>query len=211
MKRCIIVGAGEFDGFLHDIKDDDFIIAADGGVNFLDTDNIKADIYIGDFDSAVSKPEEKVISLNTVKDTTDMFEACELAYKLGYSEIIIYAGLGKRLSHTMANISLLEYFTKKNIKISLVSKKIQVYVTSDSLKLNFKKRSYVSVFSLSDVSDGVSIKKLRYELSNEKLRREFAVGVSNENMLFNGEISTECEIIVKEGLLLVVVEDYKWD
>ena len=56
----------------------------------------------------------------------------------------------------------------------------------------------ISVFSLSDISEGVSIKGLKYGLENADLTNLFPLGVSNE---FCGKPS---EITVKSGLLLII-------
>ncbi len=49
--RCIIVGAGDFFGIPLTIRNDDYIIAADGGYENLKGLNIRPDLLVGDFDS----------------------------------------------------------------------------------------------------------------------------------------------------------------
>ena len=51
MGDCYIIGAGDFCENALDVKDDDFVIAADGGYRYLDKIGIKPDLYMGDFDS----------------------------------------------------------------------------------------------------------------------------------------------------------------
>ena len=50
MKKCYIVGAGEFYGSIHPCEDD-MVIAADGGVMHLLSLGIIPDVIVGDFDS----------------------------------------------------------------------------------------------------------------------------------------------------------------
>ena len=74
----------------------------------------------------------------------------------------------------------------------------------DSKKLsNFviprEKNSYLSVFSLSEESVGVSISGAKYPLQNHTLTRNFPLGVSNEFKQKNTVIS------IKDGILLIVI------
>ncbi len=59
----------------------------------------------------------------------------------------------------------------------------------------------LSVFSLSEVSKGVSLKGLMYNLEDGELKNDFPLGISNEFI-----IDEEAVITVKEGTLLIVLE-----
>ena len=59
---------------------------------------------------------------------------------------------------------------------------------------------YLSVFSLSEVSRGVTLKGLMYTLEKGELRNDFPLGVSNEFI-----IDEEAEITVEDGTLLITV------
>ena len=58
----------------------------------------------------------------------------------------------------------------------------------------------LSVFSLSDVSKGVTLKGLMYNMSSANLTSDFPLGVSNEFI-----IDEEAEITVEDGTLLITV------
>ena len=66
-----------------------------------------------------------------------------------------------------------------------------------SLEISNNNIGYVSVFSLSEVSDSVTIKGLKYELEDERLNNAFPLGVSNE---FVGK---PAYIDVRNGTLLI--------
>ena len=51
MPVCWIVGAGEFDATRFAPAPGDFVIAADGGLKYLDALGVKPDLVLGDFDS----------------------------------------------------------------------------------------------------------------------------------------------------------------
>ncbi|BAL00293.1 putative thiamine pyrophosphokinase [Oscillibacter valericigenes Sjm18-20] len=197
---CYIVGAGENYGLDFTPRPDDYVIAADGGLLYLEQAGITADLVIGDFDTLHCKPDHpNVITLNTEKDDTDTFAAAREGVKKGYHIFHLYCGTGGRPEHTFANIQLLAHLAQKNMKGFLVDKaRIITAITNGSMKFHQHSKGYVSVFSHSDSSAGVFLKGLKYELDNATLTNTFPIGVSNE---FIGKEST---ITVKTGTLLVV-------
>ena len=74
-------------------------------------------------------------------------------------------------------------------------------MTDGGVALNGKKGKYVSVFSLSDVSEGVRLKNLKYELEDYRLTASFPLGVSNEFTENTAQIS------VRKGTLAVYYQE----
>ena len=190
---CHCFGAGDFFGLSHNVGENDIVIAADGGLNAVKESGLFPSYIIGDFDSLGKVPGEKNTTvLPAVKDTTDMFEAIELGVKKGARKFHIYGGTGGRLDHTLANFQLLKYFSEENVQLFIYGDGFALTaVTNGKISLSGKKGSYVSVFSLSDISKGVTLKNLRYELDNCKLTNAFPLGVSNEFTDNTAEISVE--------------------
>lgn len=56
-KICYVIGAGENYGLDFCPKPDDYVIAADGGLKYLEQCNIKPDLVIGDFDTLKYTPQ----------------------------------------------------------------------------------------------------------------------------------------------------------
>ncbi len=197
---CYIVGAGKNYGLNFTRRSDDLIIAADGGLIYLDESSINADFIIGDFDSLDSIPtSENVIRLRTEKDETDMFAAVSHGIKMGYECFHIYCGTGNRTDHTIANIQLLSYLAERNMKGFLFDESVVYTAIKDgSLTFESDKMGIVSVFSLSDISEGVNLEGLKYRLDNANVKNSVSIGVSNE---FIGKKS---KISVKKGTLLIV-------
>lgn len=50
-KICYVIGAGENYGLDFRPEPDDYVVAADGGLKYLEENNIEADLVIGDFDT----------------------------------------------------------------------------------------------------------------------------------------------------------------
>ena len=116
--RCIMMCAGEYHPMEIRVRPDDFVIAVDGGLSGLIRQGIRPDFLLGDFDSLrpgdteIMKRyremgESSFLQLPVEKDDTDTMAAAKLGIEKGYTEFLIYGGLGARLDHTMANIQTL--------------------------------------------------------------------------------------------------------
>ena len=198
---CYIIGAG--DVIATDVKADknDYIICADGGYKYKDLLGRECDIVVGDFDSLGSVPEtENKIVAPTEKDETDMMLAVNLGFEKGYRIFVIFGALGgARNDHSVANIQLLHYITSKGAKGTLYhGDEVFTAFSKGTLTLSADLKGYVSVFSLSDESRGVTIENLKYTLDKATLYSYMPIGVSNE---FIGKAA---RITVEDGSLLVV-------
>ncbi|MBQ7834546.1 MAG: thiamine diphosphokinase [Ruminiclostridium sp.] len=198
-KVCHLVGAGDFFGFNTQISPDDTVIAVDGGYRILNDKGIVPDYVVGDFDSLGIVPDgENVTVLPSEKDVTDMFTAINLGIEKGCVWFHIYGGTGGRLDHTLANFQLLRYFAEKGVTLMIYGDGfVLTAVRNGGITLFGEKGSYVSVFSLTDASEGVCLKNLKYELENYTLTSLFPLGVSNE---FTDKAA---EISVGNGVLAV--------
>ena len=199
MSDCYIVGAGDFNEKTLDITDGDIVIAADGGYEYLDKIGIKPDIYMGDFDSA-PKPQTNadIEVFKCEKDDTDTLLAVKHGFELGFKSFKIYGGCGGRADHTFSNIQTLAYIVSRGGRAMLFGTSEVYTVTDSEVSFGGDMKGKISVFSLSDKAEGVSIKGLKYELEDSVLTNLFPLGVSNE---FIGKPS---EISVKNGLLLII-------
>ncbi len=192
-KICHLVGAGEFFGLNEKIRPGDMVIAVDGGYRELERLCVKPDFIVGDFDSLGAVPHgENVTVLPCEKDVTDMFTAVNIGIEKGCGLFYIYGGTGGRLDHTIANIQLLKYFAEKGVSLVFYGDGFAVAaVRNGSMTLSGKNGGYVSVFSLSDSSQGVTLRGLKYGLENHTLTSAFPLGVSNEFTEKTAEISVE--------------------
>lgn len=193
MNVCRIVGAGECKKLDFQKIGDDLIIAADGGCAYLEKYGIKPDIIIGDFDSLGRVPEgDEVIKLNTEKDITDMHAAVDIGLEKGYVEFHFYGACGGRIDHTLANIQLVAHLAQKNIKAYIHDDKTVITaLCNGTLRFAPKYKGYISVFSHSDKCLGVYLKGLKYTLENAVLNNAFPLGVSNEFLGNDSEITVE--------------------
>lgn len=197
------------------IKKDIYLIAADGGLDFLLKNKMKPDFFIGDMDSFTGEydvPEKtdaedhdfaniphEIVPVE--KDDTDMGLAVANAYEKGYREILLYGACGgARVSHTLANIQLMSCYAKKDCQIRMMGDGIRMEILwKGCKKFSAAMKGNLSVICLTDKAEGVVIRGLKCEYEG-RLISDHALGVSNS---FIGQ---DAEISVQEGTLLLVYE-----
>lgn len=211
MKTCIVIGAGTFSLKHIDVGDDDFCIAVDGGYGYCRQLDIKPDFIIGDMDSlpenlqdeiekiSVEEPE-RVVRLCPEKDDTDMLAALRIGMEKGYKNYRIYGALGGRMEHSIANIQCLCYLKNNGAEGAILEEGLTITVIKDE-KVSFgnRKEGYLSLFSLGERAEGVTITGMKYPLNHALVTNDYPIGISNE---FIGE---EGVVEVKKGMLLVIL------
>lgn len=209
MGRCIIIGAGDFSKDFLCIHKDDFVIAADGGYEYLKELGIIPDVWIGDMDSTgqyTKMPDcenVKVIKLAREKDDTDTLAAIRLGLQEGYREFALHGMLGGRLDHTFANISCLQFLKKQGSSGILYGlDTIVLLLENQTIEFEDALWGMLSVFAWEKEACGVTERGLLYQIEDAVLTPEFPIGVSNE---LTGE---KASISVKNGnLLLCIIPD----
>lgn len=197
-KTCVVIGAGPVRNL--SVPADAFVICADGGLAAAANFNVTPDLIVGDFDSLGIVPKgDNVVVYPVEKDVTDSFIAIEEGLKRGFDRFVFYGCVGGRLDHTLANIQHLQYLAKHGAQGMLVGDKETLTVIKDAaVHFDAKRKGGVSVFSLSEKSEGVTIEGLFYEAKDIPLTNGFPLGVSNH---FIGKPAT---VSVKNGVLLIV-------
>ena len=208
MKKCIIISAGDFLEESIIKKEFDLLIVADGGYhNFLKLRNLDIndiDVLIGDFDSLDIKKiklssNTKIITLNPIKNDTDIVDACKYGLNMGYNEFYIYGALGGRIEHSIANIGVLSYLKDNMANGYLIdNKKIIRVLKNECITLDETLKGYISIFSMYEKSSGVTLKNLKYELNDYSISENYPIGIDNEF------IDKEAFIEVKNGKLLLI-------
>ena len=201
MGKCIIFCAAEFDALAEPVRQDDFILAADGGLRHLKKLNLQPHGILGDFDSLGYVPDSALV-FPVEKDDTDAMLAVRAGLDRGYREFVIYGGLdGPRLDHTMANFQTLQFLAEHDASGYLVGRDhIVTVVRCGMLEFADAAEGIVSVFCMGKDARGVEIRGLHYPLENGVLTAGFPLGVSNH---FIGQTA---KISVADGSLLVI-----WD
>ena len=213
-KVCWIVGAGPCSGLENEgftPAAGDYIIAADGGLRYLEAIGVKPDLIVGDFDTLGYEPEyENVVKLQVMKDWTDTFVSMEKGMERGYKTFVFFGCLGGKLEHTVANLQHLVWLAERGCRGWMTDGRVWASAIcggtpacgAKSARLTFplRQEGMVSVFAMGGPAEGVAISGLKYGLQDGELSSSFPLGVSNE---FTGE---KGEIGVRKGTLLIMAE-----
>lgn len=184
------------------------ILAADSGMEFLYRLKIQPDIIVGDFDSVDpevldyyrSQEQIDICALPTEKDDTDMEAAIREAISRGAKKITLIGATGNRLDHELGNIALLGAGLENGVKIEILDpyNKIRMIDAPITIRRSEQYGKYVSLIPFSDAVTGVTLKGMKYPLTDCTLGRFCTLGVSNEI------VENEAEIALSGGKLLVI-------
>ena len=204
MKRCIIFSAGSYYGLRIRPEKEDLVLAADGGYHACLQAGLKPDILLGDFDST-QRPDTTcpVISYPAEKDDTDTMLAIRTALAKGHTEIHIFGGTGgERMDHTLANIQALSFIARAGGHGFLYDKNaVFTVLCNGTVHIpRMADNGTLSVFSLSDTAENVTIKGAKYSMKDGRLDRHFPLGISNSI------VEKAAAVSVKNGSLLIGVE-----
>lgn len=182
----------------------EFVIACDYGYAHALSAGIRPDLVLGDFDS-YHDPLPLGLQIKTVpveKDDTDSMLAIREALERGYKKIIISGGLGGRIDHEISNFAALAFAAERGANCYLVDEHHQIFaVRNTTCRISRGNWTGISIFSFNDIAAGVTLKGLKYPLTDGTLTNSFPLGVSNS---FTADTA---EITVKDGTLLIVLTD----
>jgi thiamine pyrophosphokinase len=159
------------------------IISCDGASDFLKRNNLTPDYITGDLDSVSQKTlshfKQKKVKIKKVydQDFTDFEKALRLAVSKKFKNIFVAGFSGKRLDHTLSNLSILKRYCRK-AKIKVYDDTFVMICIYKSIEFNYKKGQVVSLLAL-PAARGIKTKGLKWELENESLELGVREGVSN--------------------------------
>ena len=201
MARFVVFCAGGFEHLLEPMGQEDYLLAADGGLTHIQNLGLTPDEILGDFDSLGYVPQgAKVYPVE--KDDTDAMLAARRGLELGFREFWFYGSLdGPRLDHTVSNFQTLQYLADRGAGGWLIGNShIVTVVKNGEIRFPAEAKGIVSVFCMGADARGVTIEGLHYGLEKGTLTAGFPLGVSNH---FTGKPAA---VRVEEGSLLVIYE-----
>lgn len=211
--RCIVIGAApcseeEICFIKSQVKQNDFIICADGGFDKCRALNIRPNAVYGDLDSIKDKSlisdKTKVVKFPVEKDFTDTFYCVKEGIKAGFKEIELLGCIGGRLDHTQANLQILYYACIQRIKAVLKDRKQDIFMLKGQGSIILGKAGQiVSVFPFGCEYCNVSYKGMKYPLKKGSIYSGSTLGVSNEL------ICEQAEITVHEGTAIIIVSKFQ--
>lgn len=191
MKRAVIFVNGNLSDLSQAqdiITDEDYLIAADGGVKYILKLGLMPNAVIGDFDSISPALQKKLLQKNIElikhprkKDETDFELALQLTLKRKFNKIIIFGILGDRIDHLLANIFLITKMQIENplIKIKIIEGNKEIFVLNKKIIINGKIGDEVSIIPISEKLENIVTVGLEYKLYHENLFFGSTRGISN--------------------------------
>jgi thiamine pyrophosphokinase len=185
---------------------DDYIIAVNGGTHHALSVGVMPHVIIGDLDSLL--PDEraqveaagvKIARFSPCKDETDLELAIRYALEQHATEIVMFAALGGRLDHALANIFLLTLPELQGLKVSICEDYQTAFLIRDKACIKGKPGDTVSILPIGGDAVGVSNDGFEWPLHEATLPLGTTRGISNVLRTENASIS------VKQGLLFCVV------
>lgn len=203
MKRCLILTGGSVDyptasDFLK-IYSYDIVIAVDSGLAAAEKLQLKPDFCVGDFDSVSKESWEYFRNMTGIvwethppeKDETDTELAIHLAIRRGAELIHIFGAMGTRMDHTLASIGLLQIPLEAGVSCWLIDghNRITMIDSETVLKRSEAFGKYLSLIPYTETVTGVTLKGLKYPLTDYTFVQGNSLGISNEIILEEAVIS----------------------
>lgn len=207
--KVLILSNGDIDDYSkiqEYIKDDSYIICADGGVRHSSYMDITPNLIVGDLDSASNSIVEKfkkvgtqVCTFPTEKDATDTQIAVDRAIDMGASEIVLAGALGDRWDHSYANVMLLYRIAQHDIDGYIIDTKNIITISNSILKLYGERGQLLSLLPFGGEVHIESTSGLKYPIFNKILYMDYPLGVSNVLT------SSKAQITIKAGWVLAIL------
>ena len=202
MRRAVIVGSAKINNYekiKEYLKEDDFFVYCDGGLKHMEKLGVKPNLIVGDFDSHENPHmDSETIVLPCEKDDTDTCHALKVCVERGFKDFLFIGCIGERMDHTMGNVSLLIMLKEKGLSGIMLDDYSEISIVKEEECID-DSFSYFSLITLSDISEGITIKNAKYPLENASLKSGFQLGISNE--VIRGSAAT---VSCKSGNLLLI-------
>ncbi len=202
---CLIVSGGEFSPLPEELRGARCVIACDRGYIHAERLGLAPDLIVGDFDSAPPPSADVPVKrFPSHKDDTDTMLAAREAIARGYRDVAVCCAFGGRMDHTLANVQTAAWLVAHGARAYLAGTDTEAMAfTAGGARIPRREGWSLSVFALSDVCEGVTLRGVKYECENETLTNAFPLGVSN---VWTAE---EAEISVRGGILLALMSRLK--
>jgi thiamine pyrophosphokinase len=177
-----------------------YLIAADGGALHLAELSLKPDLIIGDNDSCSEElfPEVERQLYPRDKDFTDGEAAYDFAVRRGQGRIAVFAALGGRLDHCLANLLLPLRWLEHLERFILFGPDCEAVYSRGSVSIAGQPGDIVSVLPLTPRLTGVTLSGLVYPLD------KFDLTAGSSHGLCNVMAAPEALIRHHEGVALII-------
>lgn len=162
----------------------EYVIAADGGMEFCKENGIAPDCIVGDFDSVETEtlayfhgmPQIIWKQFRPEKDETDTELAMMTAFEHRATELHIIGATGSRLDHVIGNIQLLHKALIRDIPAYIVDANNRICLTDGVKKLKRKEQygNYISILPAFDHCRGNNSERLQISsMQGDAIQRQY--------------------------------------
>lgn len=214
MKVLIVSGGDLTPSYLKEfLKNDpqDYIIAADSGLDTMREAGIAPDLILGDYDSVNGGSKSlkvyadqgiPILKYKSEKNFTDTEAALDEAIQRGGKncEISILGACGGRLDHFLGNIQDLVIPLRAGIKATIINEQNRISLVDRPFPLKKSEAfgTYISFLPFTESCEGVTLKGFKYPLENKTLVQGNSLGISNE---IKDDIAY---VSIQSGILIMV-------
>ena len=199
--HALIVTGGPLPSCNFVLPEAELVIVADSGGDHAEELGLEVDLLIGDFDSC---SEEAIGRANEVrrfpvdKDVTDLELALAAAIEKNCSSVTILTSARGRFDHTFGNIVVASSNRWSELEIDLFVDESYTKIIRDKAKLTGNPSDTLTLIAMGGTAFGITSIGLKWELDGIDLSVGSGLGISNEY------IAHEVEISVDEGTLLSI-------
>ena len=199
--HALIVTGGPLPSCNFVLPEAELVIVADSGGDHAEELGLEVDLLIGDFDSC---SEEAIGRANEVrrfpvdKDVTDLELALAAAIEKNCSSVTILTSARGRFDHTFGNIVVASLNHWSELEIDLFVDESYTKIIRDKAKLTGNPSDTLKLLAMGGPAFGITSTGLKWELDGIDLSVGSGLGISNEF------IAHEVEISVDEGTLLSI-------
>lgn len=119
--------------------------------------------------------------------------------EVGLLGIDIYAALGGRIDHELANIQLLYYILDRGMYPRIISEHEEIYILkNDEMTLKGNIGDIVSILPIRGDARGITLVNMEYSVEELDLKYSVTRGISNVM------VAQDAYINVRDGCLLVI-------
>lgn len=205
-RRCVIVGGAPIADYARiraRLREDDFAIYCDCGLNHREGLDLEPSLIIGDFDSHENPNlDTETIVLPCEKDDTDTFFAVKEAIRRGFDDFLLIGIIGQRIDHTLANLSILLMLDSQGKHALALDDHSELEILSRQPILIPDTFSFFSLLCIEGSVTGVTIENAKYPLDNATIECDYQYAVSNE--VLPGK---SARVSVSDGRLLLIKID----
>lgn len=164
----------------NEIEQANLIIGADSGAHTIIGHGFTPDIVIGDLDSFHYANHEGMNVLHDPdQETNDLEKALAYALTKGATDCVVLGTLGKRIDHTVKNLSVLKKFNKKFSTIVYRDDYGDTGLITSPYSVKLPVGTVVSFMPLSGKATNITTKGVLYPLFGESLEIGGRDGTSN--------------------------------